>query len=154
MDISTHSREIEAAAEDVRSDSDTDWCLFGYVGKTDTLKVVDTGEDGLEELVGELNPSSTQYAYVKVEDPNSKLPKFVLINWVPEGAPVNRKGQSARHAQDVHRFLHGAHVTINARNEEDIEEEQVLCWCKCLSLCSCQVVFAVSVYNIACVDVV
>ena len=40
-----------------------------------------TGEDGLEELVEDFNPSKIQYAFLKVEDPKTSLPKFVLINW-------------------------------------------------------------------------
>ena len=40
-----------------------------------------TGEDGLEELVEDFNPSQIQYAFLKVEDPKTSLPKFVLINW-------------------------------------------------------------------------
>ena len=39
------------------------------------------GEDGLEELTEDFNPSKIQYAFLKVEDPKTSLPKFVLINW-------------------------------------------------------------------------
>ena len=39
------------------------------------------GEDGLEELTEDFNPSKIQYAFLKVEDPKTSLPKFVLLNW-------------------------------------------------------------------------
>lgn len=39
-------------------------------------------EGGLEELVEELNSGKVMYAFCRVEDPNSGLPKYVLINWV------------------------------------------------------------------------
>lgn len=39
-------------------------------------------EGGLEEMVEELNSGKVMYAFCRVKDPNSGLPKFVLINWV------------------------------------------------------------------------
>lgn len=36
----------------------------------------------LEELIEEFNDGKVQFAFVKVKDPNSGLPKFVLICWV------------------------------------------------------------------------
>lgn len=39
-------------------------------------------DGGLEELVEELNSGKVMFAFCKVEDPNSGLPKYVLINWV------------------------------------------------------------------------
>jgi hypothetical protein len=46
----------------------------------------------LEEIVEEFNGSRIQYGFVRVEDPNTKVTKFVLVNWSGEGAPVLRKG--------------------------------------------------------------
>lgn len=42
----------------------------------------DSTEGGLEEMVEELNSGKVMYAFCRVKDPNSGLPKFVLINWV------------------------------------------------------------------------
>lgn len=39
-------------------------------------------DGGLEELVEELNSGKVMYAFCQVKDPNSGLPKNVLINWV------------------------------------------------------------------------
>jgi hypothetical protein len=39
-------------------------------------------EGELEELIEEFNDGKVQFAFVKVKDPNSGLPKFVLICWV------------------------------------------------------------------------
>lgn len=39
-------------------------------------------DGGLEELVEELNSGKIMYAFCRVQDPNSGLPKYVLINWV------------------------------------------------------------------------
>lgn len=45
---------------------------------------VTAAEGGLEEMVEELNSGKVMYAFCRVKDPNSGLPKFVLINWVCE----------------------------------------------------------------------
>lgn len=39
-------------------------------------------DGGLEEMVEELNSGKVMYAFCRVRDPNSGLPKYVLINWV------------------------------------------------------------------------
>lgn len=43
-----------------------------------------------------------------------------------EGAPTVRKGTCANHIRDVSRLLTGAHLTINARNEDEMEPERIL----------------------------
>ena len=35
----------------------------------------------MDELTEDFNPSKIQYAFLKVEDQKTSLPKFVLINW-------------------------------------------------------------------------
>ncbi|XP_071793501.1 drebrin-like protein B [Asterias amurensis] len=122
-----HKDALMKAWKDVSDEkSSTDWAVFGYEGKSYELKVVETGEDGLEEMVEELSGSKIMYAYCRVVDPNTNLPKFVLINWQGEGAPTNVKGTCARHTVDVAKLLRGAHVTINARTEDDVEPESIL----------------------------
>lgn len=39
-------------------------------------------DGGLEELADELNSGKIMYAFCRVTDPNTGLPKFVFINWV------------------------------------------------------------------------
>nr|KAF6267884.1 drebrin like [Pipistrellus kuhlii] len=91
----------EAYARVVAEKSPTDWALFTYEGNSNDIRVAGTGEGGLEEVVEELSSGKVMYAFCRVKDPNSGLPKFVLINW-------------------------GAHVTINARAEEDVEPECIM----------------------------
>ncbi|XP_045138484.1 LOW QUALITY PROTEIN: drebrin-like protein B [Portunus trituberculatus] len=127
IDLDKHRDSIVKAFNDVVSDKKPeDWALFGYEGQTNTLKVIGTGEDGLEELADDLNSSKIMYAVVKVIDPNTTRHKIVLINWQGEGAPTVRKGTCARHLHDVRRLLQGVHVTVNARVEEEVEPEVVM----------------------------
>lgn len=41
-----------------------------------------TIDGGLEELNDEFSDGKVQFAYAKVIDPNTELPKFVFIGWV------------------------------------------------------------------------
>lgn len=45
-------------------------------------------EGEIEELIEEFNDGKVQFAFVKVKDPNSGLPKFVLIAWVISQTPI------------------------------------------------------------------
>ncbi|XP_051020730.1 drebrin-like protein isoform X2 [Acomys russatus] len=116
----------EAYARVVNEKSPTDWALFTYEGNSNDIRVAGTGDGGLEELVEELNSGKVMYAFCRVKDPNSGLPKFVLINWTGEGVNDVRKGACANHVSTMANFLKGAHVTINARAEEDVEPECIM----------------------------
>lgn len=100
--------------------------LFGYEGQSNDLKVVAKGSGGIEEMIDDLNSGKIMYAFVKVNDPKTSLPKYVLINWQGEGANTVRKGICANHLRDIERFFHGAHLTINARNEEEVEPQLII----------------------------
>ncbi|XP_077160969.1 drebrin-like protein isoform X5 [Paroedura picta] len=116
----------EAYGRVVASTSPTDWALFTYEGNSNDLRVAGTGDGGLEEMVEELNSGKVMYAFCRVKDPNSGLPKYVLVNWIGEGVNDVRKGACANHVSTVANFLKGAHVTINARAEEDVEPEVIM----------------------------
>nr|KAF6418177.1 drebrin like [Rousettus aegyptiacus] len=116
----------EAYVRVVTEKSPTDWALFTYEGNSNDVRVAGTGEGGLEEMVEELNSGKVMYAFCRVKDPNSGLPKFVLINWTGEGVNDVRKGACASHVSTMASFLKGAHVTINARAEEDVEPECIM----------------------------
>ncbi|XP_028563397.2 drebrin-like protein isoform X3 [Podarcis muralis] len=115
----------EAYGQVVASASPTDWALFTYEGNSNDLRVAGTGDGGLEEMVEELNSGKVMYAFCRVKDPNSGLPKYVLINWFGEGVNDVRKGACANHVSSVANFLKGAHVTINARADEDVEPDVI-----------------------------
>uniref|UniRef100_K9IK09 Drebrin-like protein n=1 Tax=Desmodus rotundus TaxID=9430 RepID=K9IK09_DESRO len=116
----------EAYLRVVTEKSPTDWALFTYEGNSNDIRVAGTGEGGLEEMVEELNSGKVMYAFCRVKDPNSGLPKFVLVNWTGEGVNDARKGVCANHVSTLAGFLKGAHVTINARAEEDVEPECIM----------------------------
>lgn len=94
--------------------------------KASTLKVHSTGEGELEELIEEFNDGKVQFAFVKVKDPNSGLPKFVLIAWCGEGVPERVKGYFTGHLNAAAKVLHGYHVQVTARSESDLSPESIV----------------------------
>ena len=82
VDLKKYGTDIKNASNEVMNDkTETDWALFGYEGQTNVVKVMATGDGGLDELIEDFNPNKIQYALLKVEDPKTSLPKYVLINW-------------------------------------------------------------------------
>ncbi|TNM92041.1 hypothetical protein fugu_019053 [Takifugu bimaculatus] len=127
VNLSRNGSELMAAYKEVvDSRSNTNWALFTYEGNSNDIRLAEKGDGGLEELVEELNSGKVMYAFCRVEDPNSGLPKYVLINWTGEGVKDSRKGACANHVSSMANFLKGAHVTINARGEDDVEPETIL----------------------------
>ncbi|XP_068190938.1 drebrin-like protein B [Antennarius striatus] len=117
---------MAAYKEVVDGRSETNWALFTYEGNSNDIRLAQKGDGGLEEMVEELNSGKVMYAFCRVQDPNSGLPKYVLINWTGEGVKDFRKGVCANHVTSMANFLRGAHVTINARTEDDVEPEDIL----------------------------
>ncbi|KZL69091.1 actin binding protein (SH3 domain-containing protein), partial [Colletotrichum tofieldiae] len=100
--------------------------------KESVLKVQSTGgvlprADGeLSDLIEDFNEGRIQFAFVKVKDPNSGLPKNALIAWCGGGVPERTKGYFTTHTAAVSKILHGYHVQITARSESDLEPESVM----------------------------
>ncbi|XP_016417877.1 drebrin-like protein B isoform X9 [Sinocyclocheilus rhinocerous] len=127
VNLSKNGPALTAAYKEVVDEkSETNWALLTYEGNTNDIRLAEKGEGGLEELVEEMNSGKVMYAFCRVKDPNSGLPKYVLINWTGEGVKDARKGQCASHVSSMANFLKGAHVTINARAEEDVEPEAIM----------------------------
>ncbi|XP_078808908.1 drebrin-like b isoform X4 [Oryzias latipes] len=127
VNLSKNGPALTAAYKEVVDEkSNTNWALFTYEGNSNDIRLAEKGDGGLEELVEELNSGKVMYAFCRVQDPNSGLPKYVLINWTGEGVNDARKGMCANHVLSMANFLKGAHVTINARAEEDVEPEAIM----------------------------
>ena len=56
--------------------------MFSYEGQTNNLKVVSSGSGGLDEMIQELNEGMIMYAFCRVIDEKTTLPKCLLVNWV------------------------------------------------------------------------
>jgi len=127
VDLKKNETSMKEAWQSVTDlNSSVDWALFGYEGQSSVLKVISTGEDGIEELMEDLNPSKIMYGFLSVQDPKTSLPKYVLLNWQGETAPGGRKGACAMHLRDIEHFLCGHHLTVHVRNEDDIDMDSIV----------------------------
>lgn len=61
---------------------DRTWFAFAHNVSVWSYRVIIFSDGGLEEMVEELNSGKVMYGFCRVQDPNSGLPKYVLINWV------------------------------------------------------------------------
>ncbi|KAF4628204.1 hypothetical protein G7Y89_g9954 [Cudoniella acicularis] len=95
-------------------------------GKESVLKVQSTGEGELLDLIEDFSEGRVQFAFVKVKDPNTTLPKYVLIGWCGEGVPERTKGYFTSHLAAVSKILHGYHVQITARSDRDLTPESIV----------------------------
>jgi drebrin-like protein len=80
----------------------------------------------LSELLEDFNEGRIQFAFVKVTDPNSGLPKYALIAWCGGGVPERTKGYFTSHLAVVSKILHGYHVQITARSDSDLSPESIV----------------------------
>lgn len=94
--------------------------------KESTLKVQSTGEGELVDLIEEFMDGRVQFAFLKVKDPNSGLPKSILIAWCGQGVPERVKGYFPNHLAAVAKTLYGYHVQITARSESDLSPDLIL----------------------------
>ena len=63
-------------------------------------------EGELVDLIDEFSDGRVQFAFTKVKDPNTMLPKSVLIGWCGEGVPERTKGYFTSHLAAVSKVLH------------------------------------------------
>jgi hypothetical protein len=73
-------------------------------------------EGELLDLIDEFSDGRIQFAFVKVKDPNTTLPKCVLIAWCGEGVPERTKGYFGSHLGAVSKLLHVRKDVIRALN--------------------------------------
>lgn len=78
------------------------------------------------DFVDEFSEGRIQFAFLKVKDSNSGLPKNVLISWCGEGVPERTKGYFNSHRTSVSKLLHGYHVEITARSDRDLTPEGIV----------------------------
>ncbi|KAL2911976.1 actin binding protein [Polyrhizophydium stewartii] len=127
VSFSAHSGEIASAYKRILSESDPlNWAILSYSGGTNDLKLFGSGDGGLEELKDEFEEGKIQYAFARVVEPISGLPKFVLIAWCGDGVPVAKKGLFHHHVNDVVKYFKGFHVQINARADVDVEPDVIM----------------------------
>jgi len=116
--------EINKTIADVKSGK-LQWMVLGHVPKSDTkYKVASTGTGGVAEVQEQLNDGKVLFVFLGQD--LSGVRKFVHIAWCGEGVTGMKKGLFANHSADMVRLFKGTHVTINARSENDINQDDIM----------------------------
>lgn len=68
--------------------------------------LISCSEGELVDLIDDFSDGRIQFAFAKVNDPNTALPKYVLIAWCGEGVPERTKGYFTSHLAAVSKVLH------------------------------------------------
>ncbi|KAK1239634.1 hypothetical protein MKX07_001088 [Trichoderma sp. CBMAI-0711] len=134
---SSYNAVVGGEAPSSGSPTHAQWALFSVQAplvnafqdsgaKESVLKVQSTGDGELSELFEDFSEGRIQFAFAKVRDPNSGLPKFILIGWCGGGVPERTKGYFTSHLAAVSKILHGYHVQITARSESDLDPEAIM----------------------------
>lgn len=145
LNLSTNGPSIKSSYQGVingptlssNSSTAARWALFSVQAplvsafqesgtKESVLKVQGTGDGELSELIEDFSEGRIQFAFVRVKDPNSGLPKHVLIAWCGGGVPERTKGYFTSHVAAVSKVLTGYHVQITARSDADLEPERIV----------------------------
>ncbi|KAJ1918305.1 actin binding protein [Mycoemilia scoparia] len=126
IDFSTNSSELNSTHQTILSgDSSISWALYGFTRGL-TLRVETKGNGPLGELLEKFDENKIQYAFVRVIDPNTELPKFVFISWCGNGVPVIYKGVFGTQMNDVRQIFNGYHVEITARSDDDLDADTII----------------------------
>ncbi|CAK7265796.1 actin binding protein [Sporothrix epigloea] len=134
---SSYESVIKAPSSPSNSPTDVRWALYSVQAplvnafqdsgnKESVLKVDGTGSGEFDELIEDFSEGRIQFAFVRVKDPNSGLPKNVLIAWCGGGVPERTKGYFTSHLAAVSKVLHGYHVQITARSQDDLEVDRIM----------------------------
>uniref|UniRef100_A0A915J892 Drebrin-like protein n=1 Tax=Romanomermis culicivorax TaxID=13658 RepID=A0A915J892_ROMCU len=99
--------------------------LFSYEGTSNTLKTEVTGHGGIDGLRENLNSGKLMYGLIEMKDPSSNSSKLILIHWQGECVPSIRLGPFASHIHEVKKFFKGVHLTVYARNEDDVDRDSI-----------------------------
>ncbi|CCV00547.1 unnamed protein product [Malassezia sympodialis ATCC 42132] len=125
LQVNLSSPAIRSAYEKVL-DGVYDYLVLSYKKLSNDLDVSASGKGTLDDLSEEFSDGKIQYALARVVDPNTKLPKFVLINWCGDGVPESRKGLFPSHSATVADFFKVYHVSISARTDLDVTPDAIL----------------------------
>ncbi|XP_077136568.1 uncharacterized protein LOC143793463 [Ranitomeya variabilis] len=125
LNLDTYSLSLITAREDIISArSSTDWAVFTYEKKW-SLKLLDSGVGGLDELTRRFSKNLVQYGLCRVHDPNTGVQRVVLIHWVGDNVDMSRREVTAQHLPSIRRFFKEANVLLGAQKVEDVTQEQV-----------------------------
>lgn len=121
---------VDAAIRDVRSDeSETDWCLAGYVDdEKHVVGLIGSGSGGLEELKQHLRNDNVHYGLLRVTDKvdESVTIKFVGIVHVGDGLRPTHKARIVTQRGSVESHFRPYHVDITVSTADELQFTEIM----------------------------
>eukprot|EP01089_Gocevia_fonbrunei_P006433 TRINITY_DN170_c0_g1_i1.p1 TRINITY_DN170_c0_g1~~TRINITY_DN170_c0_g1_i1.p1 ORF type:complete len:414 (-),score=151.55 TRINITY_DN170_c0_g1_i1:118-1359(-) len=113
------------AFEDVRAGT-LNWVLYGYAPRSnDVIKVNASGDSTVwTDFTDNISDGKVHFGFFRFNINGTY--KFVFVSWCGEGVIGMQRGTFNGHATFMSKFLHGFHVQINARVEDDLDEEAIV----------------------------
>lgn len=127
IDCTTHSREIEQEYLKVvkGTDSDTTWLIISPNGEKEYVP----GSSGSEfaDFLSSFDETKVEFGIARVSPPGSDVGKVILIGWCPDSAQMKTRASfAANFATVANQVLKGYHVQVTARDEDDLDENELL----------------------------
>lgn len=127
INYTSRSREIETEYLKIvkGSDQDTTWLIIGPNSNKE-YGPESTGND-FTDFLQSFDDTKVQYGLARVSPPGSDVYKLILIGWCPDSAPMkSRASFAANFATVANNLLKGYHVQVTARDEDDLNENELL----------------------------
>ncbi|XP_062991904.1 drebrin-like protein isoform X3 [Elgaria multicarinata webbii] len=123
VNLEKHSLALLAAKGDVVSGrAAASWALFAYE-KSHELKLLDSGAGGPEELAKRFLSSSIMYGLCRLPDATLGQQRIVLIHWVGEAVPEQRRQACASHLPAIRAFFKEAHLVVKVGRAEEVTQD-------------------------------
>jgi hypothetical protein len=125
------SGDVTNAIADVRSDkSETNWLVTAYEDN-DTkkpLKLVASGNGGVDELINHLTTDLIAYVFIRVIDiiEGIKTVKFAFITFIGPDVSIMKKAKVATNKGGVTALFAPSHVTLEISSPNEISDEILL----------------------------
>ncbi|GMM34165.1 Abp1 protein [Saccharomycopsis crataegensis] len=127
IDFSTHGRDIDSVYKKiVTGDESISWAIFSP-DSSNSYKPAEQGSgNDVTEFVENFNESRVEFGLARVSPPGSDVKKLLLIGWCPDSVPIRARSSFAQNFGTVAKILHGYHVQVTARDEDDLDPQDLL----------------------------
>ncbi|KAG0669953.1 actin binding protein [Maudiozyma exigua] len=127
IDATTHSRDIEQEYQKVvrGTDNDTTWLIISPNTQKEYLPS-STGSS-FSDFLQSFDETKVEYGIARVSPPGSDVGKIILVGWCPDSAPMKTRASFAANFGTIaNSVLPGYHIQVTARDEDDLDEEELL----------------------------
>lgn len=127
INYTSRSREIDAEYLKIvkGTDETTTWLIIGP-NESKEYGPEATGNN-FSDFLQSFDETKVQYGLARVSPPGSDVYKLILIGWCPDSASMkSRASFAANFAVVADNVLKGYHVQVTARDEDDLNEQELL----------------------------